>query len=202
MVVGKYDKAANHINECSIFRPAWVLFLAFLNDSPDYKSDHISSPQAYFSWVSGKLTSSVRTTARILHERIQSMSTIKSTTSKLLPNGAYPGGFEDSGPGEEHMLTPGMFSEMATRESASVPKPLRHCLGHFAFLGSSLQEDGISPSAYKDYSPRETDWAGLPPWKPLLSALLRPQVGPEMLSLGTATDYTEITRSCLGKSCH
>lgn len=96
------------------------------------------------------MTSSVHTTARILHERIQSMSRIKSTTSKLLPNGAYPGEFEDTGPGEEHMLTPGVLSEMGIRENASVPEPLRHCLGHLAISGSSLQEHGISPSAYKD----------------------------------------------------
>lgn len=71
-----------------------ALFLAFVNDSPDYKSDHISLPQTYFSWVSGKLTSIVHTTARILQERIQSTSRIKSTASKLLPNGTYPGDLE------------------------------------------------------------------------------------------------------------
>lgn len=92
---------------------------------------------------------------------------------------------------------------MGTRENASVHKPPQHCLRHFAFWGSSLQEDGISLSAYKDYSPRERQTGlgshlgnpcCLPCWGPdlirRLSALELPLITLKSQDLAWESDVT------------
>lgn len=139
MVVGKYDKAANRINERSVFRPARGLISGLFYMTLLIIRVIISVHRGLISPSQQRLSRGIKTREPVINTR----------------------------------LIPGMFSEMGTRSSASVDKPLRHGLGHFAFLGSALHEDGISLSTYRDYSSRETEWAGIPPRKSLVCALLR-----------------------------
>lgn len=99
LVVGKFDRAANHIHE-RCFQPCpWPYFWSF---SMTLLIRRVIISVTTGLVLMGKLTSSVHTTARILRERIQRMSRIKSTTSKLTPNSVYPGGFKDTGAGDKH----------------------------------------------------------------------------------------------------